>query len=355
MTPNALRLNNLFACLIGTSLLAADAANAAAPAPVPLSFRSAWLNTVSYRKGQIVVYNDNLYLSLANRNLNIIPGTDITKWQVFSALAAVPGPQGQTGPTGPEGPQGPTGATGATGPAGPQGPTGSTGPTGPAGPANLSATVGQPCSYIDASGQTATGVGVIYTVKGDPGPTVSCAVSEGSRYIDLVDVVVDKTTYLMWEKKSASSTGDIHDVSTPFTWTETGSAADGTIFTQFLPTLNTPGKFSCTLSTTLDATISCSSVYKPGCFANHCDWRLPEFDELKSIVENNALCGGDNGQLVGECINAVFGPAGTYTWSNTTVSTSSVMAWFVQFGDGGTGNDFKSSAPYYARAVRGSR
>ena len=43
-----------------------------------------------------------------------------------------------------------------------------------------------------------------------------------------------------------------------------------------------------------------------GCFANHCDWRLPSIVELQGIFDASAPgCAPDSGQ----CIDPIFGPA----------------------------------------------
>jgi hypothetical protein len=73
--------------------------------------------------------------------------------------------------------------------------------------------------------------------------------------------ITDNTTGLMWEKKDRS--GSIHDYGNTYTWGMTSSpyTMNGTMVTTFLAGLNAPP-----------------------CFAGHCDWRIPNRNELESLV-----------------------------------------------------------------------
>jgi hypothetical protein len=74
--------------------------------------------------------------------------------------------------------------------------------------------------------------------------------------------ITDTNTKLMWEKKHLS--GDVPDVNNTYTRRSSISdtVAHGTMFTDFLKTLNT----------------------RP-CFAQSCDWRIPMIKEIQSIVD----------------------------------------------------------------------
>jgi hypothetical protein len=114
--------------------------------------------------------------------------------------------------------------------------------------------------------------------------------------------------------------------------------ASGTVFTVFLATLNNgadqngPGG--------VDSPIT-------GCFANHCDWRLPSVVELKSIRAAGCATGKNL-----PCIDPAFGPtqADTY-WSATTHIDNTRVTRNVNFGDGSNQLLPKTDGAY-VRAVR---
>ena len=113
----------------------------------------------SYTAGQIIDYNNQLYVVNANDPAGT-PGTspDFTPVAVQGATGATgpmgpPGPQpdepigvtggtGPTGPTGTDGAIGPTGPTGTDGAIGPTGPTGTDGAIGPTGPTGTDGAIG---------------------------------------------------------------------------------------------------------------------------------------------------------------------------------------------------------------------
>ncbi len=250
-------------------------------------------------------------------------------------LAGVPGLPGAQGPKGDPGPAGPKGADGATGPAGQngvagaQGPKGDTGTQGPQGIQGPKGDKGDPGS----GGVICTTTPNIYLIISTNG-TQSCQ----PQYVDNGDgTVTDNSTGLMWEKKSAAGTGDVHDVNNLYSWS-TGSPwnADGTLYSAFLQPLNG-------LSLTAD---------RPSCFAGHCDWRIPSIGELRSILPapypacSNPCTPPD----------PLFGPteAFLFYWSSSTVASLPGGAWLVSFGDGDVA-DLSKVNNFYGRAVRGGR
>ena len=154
--------------------------------------------------------------------------------------------------------------------------------------------------------------------------------------------ITDNVTGLMWEKKDDS--GGIHDMDNVYTWSGasygTTNETDGTAFTTFLTTLNTPP-----------------------CFAGHCDWRLPNFKELQSIVDyeipypgpvvreefhRTTTCTGCTDVNLPTCSCT----AGANYWSSTTPPEDRNYAWYVYF-EHGSVNGIEKNNLYAVRAVRG--
>lgn len=144
-------------------------------------------------------------------------------------------------------------------------------------------------------------------------------------YVDNGDgTVTDRLTGLQWEQKTNDN--GIHDRDNTYTWSATPPNADGTAFTVFLDTL------------------------KSGCFAGYCDWRMPTFDELSTIVAEPCDTGGGI-----PCLAPIFGEgSGGDWWSFTTMPSLLYpdQAWKVNFS---FGDEFPSGkgAALYVRAVRG--
>lgn len=151
------------------------------------------------------------------------------------------------------------------------------------------------------------------------------------RFVDLGDeTVLDQATGLQWEKKhnfdGKPDLTDSRDADNAYTWTGTrgAKAADGTAFTRFIPGLNKP-----------DA-----------CFAKHCDWRLPSFAELQTILVTSEPC------ATKPCIDPIFGPTATgIYWSGEESAFHPVRAWYVFFVGGARTTAAKDSAQH-VRAVR---
>jgi hypothetical protein len=149
--------------------------------------------------------------------------------------------------------------------------------------------------------------------------------------------ITDNATGLMWEKKSED--GSIHDLGNTYLWSGASFGdtyvMDGDITSVFLATLNSSA------------------------FAGHSDWRIPNINELLTIVDYQR----DN-PMVGPVFNTNCTPGCTVTtcsctepsfyWSSTNYGFSSGnIAWGYQFLQGGEYGALKSGTGYFARAVRG--
>jgi len=151
--------------------------------------------------------------------------------------------------------------------------------------------------------------------------------------------LTDNQTGLMWQVITSACQGQNTcntntTINNTYTWSSGDNNPDGTLYTSFL-------------SSALDVNISNDGTTT--CFANHCDWRIPNIGELQTIIETSAP--GCN-TPAGACIDPAFGPAaGTY-WSSTSVSGSPGNAWVVNFNNGSVAS-ISDTASYYALAVRG--
>ena len=151
------------------------------------------------------------------------------------------------------------------------------------------------CSGTGQDGELQQGAARSYTDNGD-------------------GTITDNVTGLIWEK--LTDVGDIHDKDNQYTWAD----ALGKI-----ATLNTPS-----------------------CFAGHCDWRLPNINELQTLV---------NYGLVSPAIDPAFNNAGSFTqlftyWSSTTYALAPANASYVDFLDGDV-DAISKTVSNYVRAVRG--
>lgn len=164
--------------------------------------------------------------------------------------------------------------------------------------------------------------------------------------------ISDACTGLMWEKKAPPGTGGLHDVNLKYLWSQNDGkySPNGSVFTVFLYGLNA------------ERESPVGPTFISGCFAQHCDWRLPEYTELLGIVDEST-CVVANRFNGSPCIDPKFGPTQPYPfgergvtayWSGTTTDSRDITA-NVDFFNGGLVGGGKTFIPDYVRAVRCSR
>jgi hypothetical protein len=167
------------------------------------------------------------------------------------------------------------------------------------------------------------------------------------RYEDCGDgTVADHQTVLQWEKKTGTS-GDRSYVNDRYSWSFTGTAPDGDIFTVFLADLNDQTSGAAIAVT--DDTV--------GCLGRRCDWRLPTSVELLTIAESPPV-------NFPARIDPIFGPtfssaiSGAY-WTASTTSTPTSAHLVDFYYSSTTASTVKTSGapgfPFsgqYVRAVR---
>jgi hypothetical protein len=274
------------------------------------------------------------------------------------------GPQGVAGPAGPQGLQGAqgltgaAGATGAMGPPGPMGPagaagamgaTGAQGSQGPQGPLGLTGAPGAPGPQGPAGGLpscTSPDVAVLYN------GAFICKSAVPRYTVNGDGTVTDNLTGLMWQTESS----DV--LNQTYTWTQSSPFADGSLFNNFLASLNGGEWYSpdSALYSIADvgAGVTAQEIVTPNgandptpCFANHCDWRVPTRAELRTLIEFSEVCPALPGF---PCINPIFGPTqASIYWAVTTDGND--QAYCVDFSKGSDCEDSKR-ASHYARAVR---
>jgi hypothetical protein len=178
--------------------------------------------------------------------------------------------------------------------------------------------------------------------------TLAASYGTACRNVDNGDgTVSDLNTGLMWEQTTGTvggtNTGSVNDVNNLYTWSNGDNLADGTAFTSFLASLNNGASPDGGATTAIT-----------GCFANHCDWRLPSIVELQGIVD---LSASGCSAATSPCIDPTFGPTQSSLYLSITTNASFPgEAWTVIFTNGNDDVLSETKAVFVdlsARAVRG--
>jgi hypothetical protein len=188
---------------------------------------------------------------------------------------------------------------------------------------------GPSLSSLLQNGQTECdqGEGALGPCPGSP-PGQDGAVRAGMplSYTDNADgTITDKATGLIWEK--LSNDGTMQDWSNTYTWYDA--------FNVKIVALNTAP-----------------------CFADHCDWRLPNRRELDSLVDTGRVAPAidpvfNTGCTQGCTVTTCSCTQLAYYWSSTTYQDLPTFAWAVD-GNVGIVNGFeKGVVKNPVRAVRG--
>ncbi len=192
---------------------------------------------------------------------------------------------------------------------------------------------------LPATGQTISfGAGTDGDVEA--GPALS--------YTDNGDgTITDNNTGLIWEKKGDA--GDVNDKDNTYTWCGPSCGAtyvmDGTVKTSFLDTLN-------------DVSGGGSN-----CFADFCDWRIPNAKEIATLLDythgvgtplvdsafHTATCTGCTNVKLANCSCT----ATTSYLSSTSQPTSASTGILAAFFDNSYVQTVSKSLAHAARAVRG--
>jgi hypothetical protein len=158
-----------------------------------------------------------------------------------------------------------------------------------------------------------------------------------------VQTVYDNQTGLEWEMKVTCGGADLnkpHCVENSYQWSTDFVNANGALFTDFLVKLN---------ASIGSVSLNGNNLDPDGCYAGHCDWRVPNIVELQTILIPQFLCNTI------PCIDPIFGPTipNNY-WTSSVGTVNPVGAWFLGFHDGKADTGSKNDA-LRARAVRGGR
>lgn len=174
----------------------------------------------------------------------------------------------------------------------------------------------------------------------------------------------DNNTKKMWELKTGVFGGpdincntendcpDPHHVNNMYSWSSSGSAPDGTLFTNFLRRLNNTCNNDPTVDCSENGDDDCNAVGGPCGFAGYTDWCIPHVKLLISIVDYSTIFPAFPPNFPG---STGFGYWSSTTWPDLTdppTDLSSNARWVFFDGSIGLFGDSGKALFYNARAVR---
>jgi len=203
--------------------------------------------------------------------------------------------------------------------------------------------------------------------------------SGAPRFVDNANgTITDNATHLMWEKKigldGSTNFANLNDADNSYAWAGTCSANTSKYCQPTSPAAtlctsnaeaNTIGCDECTGSdgscSVTDTVWTWAAALNVVGFGGHTDWRVPNRDELVSII--------DYSRITSPAVNVAFDGAScagcaditmpacsctqpTFYWSRSPQVPYPQDAWVANFNDGGVTEAYRPYS-YYVRAVRG--
>ena len=153
--------------------------------------------------------------------------------------------------------------------------------------------------------------------------------------------VKDNVTGLMWEVKTPSGSGGLHDLNNIYSWYDTNPASNGGA--DGVMNSGSCSNSNCDTQGFVTAVNNAS-------LCGHNDWRMPIITELQGIVNYNTRS---------PAIDTVFFPnvpnTGSSFWSASPDSSNADFAWGVVFNFGGTVSSLNRFSGRSVRLVRGGQ
>lgn len=229
------------------------------------------------------------------------------------------------------------------------------------------------CAAPPTTTSTTATTTTVTTTSSTSSSTTSTTLMSGACLRDTGDGTIDDIcTGLQWEKKVGAA--GLHNVDALYSW---AGCCNGDCSLANLCQPNAAAAATCAANSD-GGTQGCSTCASGTCivdvdvpttmwdwinqvnaagFAGHSDWRLPSeagnnspsgATELETIVDMGATACG----FGSPCIDPIFGATQTDAYfSATTVSSSTSMAWSVDFSAGNVGSGSKQFG-FFVRAVR---